>query len=330
MPRLPRSLLALSLFGLLPSAAARADLDCAAATVQLGEVRSGVPLSHRFTLVNHGPDAVLVTDVRPSCGCLAPKLDRRSFQPGESGTLLLEVNTLTQPAGLNTWRTTVTYQSGGTDHELALYLCARVVTEITVEPPALAVYTDAAIGHEITVIDRRTEPLLIRSVQASSPYVRTRLGEMRRDGEGRWARPIQVEVLADCPEGRHEESLYIHTSDPTYPELKVPFTVVKRARRQVSATPSAVVLSQSGGGPLPARIVLLGTADEQEVRVEKVEADDPAITCQWAAGPGPRATLKIRIDRARISGDTLNSTVHVRLSRPAPQTLTIPVSCSLR
>jgi hypothetical protein len=324
MPRLSLSLSALVLLG---AGAARAELECARPNVQLGEVRSGVPLSHRFTFVNRGPDVVLVTDVRPSCGCLAPKLDRRRYEPGESGTLLLEVNTLTQPEGLNTWRTTVTYQSGGSPRELVLYLGARLVAEISVQPPSLAVYTDGAISHEVTVTDRRTEPLLIRSAEATSPHVRTHLGELRRDGEGRWVRSIQVEVLADCPEGRHEEALLIHTSDPTYPELKVPLTVVKHPRQRVSAAPSSVDLAQTRG-EAPARIVLLGTPDDEEVRVEGVETDDPAIACQWAQGPGRRATLKVRVDRARIVGDNLTSAVHVRLSRPAPQTLTIPVTCS--
>jgi len=306
-----------------------AALECAQPLVEKGEVRSGVPLSHHFPFVNRGPDAVEVIEVRPSCGCLAPKLEQRRFQPGESGVLVLEVNTLTQPAGANTWRVTIRYKTGGVEQELPLYICARVVTEISVEPPSLAIYTDTSISHEITVIDRRTEPLIVRAVPVSSPYVRTHLGELHRNKTGQWTRAIQVEVKADCPEGTHEETLRICTSDPLYAELKVPFTIVKRARQQVSAAPSSVVLSESAGQPLPARIVLLSAADDRDVRIERVEADDTAIDCHWAQGPGHRATLKIRVDRTRINGDSLRSAVHVHLSGPTPQTMTIPVSCML-
>src|SRR5262249_41886154 len=146
---------------------------------------------------------------------------------------------------------------GEHEHELPLYLCARVVTEISIEPPSLAIYTDTSISHEITVIDRRIEPLIVRAVPVSSSYVRTHLGDLRRDDAGYWVRSIQVEVLPDCPEGTNEESLHICTSDPQYPELKVPFTIVKRARQPVSAAPSSVVLSEPAGQPLPARVVLL-------------------------------------------------------------------------
>jgi hypothetical protein len=332
---MPRRLLALRVLSvsmlLLWAGGVRAELECAQPTVEKGEVRSGVPLSHRFVFINRGRDAVEITDVKPSCGCLAPKLEQRRLQPGESGTLLLEVNTLTQPEGANSWRVTIHYKTGNVETELPLYICARVVSEISVEPPSLAIYTDTTIGHEITVIDRRTEPLIVRSVPTSSPHVRSRLGELRRDAAGHWRRSIEVEVLASCPEGTHHESLRICTSDPTYPELKVPFTIVKRPHQQISAAPSSIVLANMAPGqPLPARIVLLSAADDREVQIERVDSDNAAIDCHWAQGPGRRATLKVRIDRSRITGDSLQSAVHVHLRGSTPETITIPVRCELR
>lgn len=40
-----------------------------------------------FTCTNSGTSAVTITDVRISCGCLAPELDRKILPPGESGKL---------------------------------------------------------------------------------------------------------------------------------------------------------------------------------------------------------------------------------------------------
>jgi hypothetical protein len=141
---------------------------------------------------------------------------------------------------------------------------------------------------------------------------------------------LALEVLPDCPEGRHEEMLLLATTDPLYPELRVPFTVVKKARQRVTAVPGSVLLRGSASGPLPARLVLLGSSDGEEVAVAKVEADNPAIHCCWAAGPGTQATLKVQVDRAQVRGDELEGNVRVQISRPAPQTLTIPLRCLLR
>src|SRR5690242_14036864 len=106
---------------------AGAELECPQPHFDKGEVRSGVPLSHTFRITNQGPEVIEITDVRPSCGCLAPELRQRRLQPGESSELLLEVNTLTQPAGANNWRVTLRYQMGREQRELPLFLAARIV-----------------------------------------------------------------------------------------------------------------------------------------------------------------------------------------------------------
>src|SRR4051812_32791912 len=160
-----------------PGLTARADLRCAQAMVDAGEVRSGVPLKHRFHFVNVGPGAVQVTDVRPSCGCLTPRLEQRRYGPGEEGSLLLEVNTLTQPAGPHTWSAQIRYESGGHPQELSLLLGARVRTEVSVQPAALTLYTDTGIGHELTLTERRTHPLIVRAVETGLPEVRGQLRE---------------------------------------------------------------------------------------------------------------------------------------------------------
>jgi hypothetical protein len=309
---------------LLPSPG-RADLECSQPMVQAGEVRSGRPLAHRFVFVNRGTEAVEITQVKPSCGCLTPRLDKRHLEPGETGTLLLEINTLTQPEGPHSWSVQLHYKGGGQDRDFSLVLCARLLTEVTVQPASLTLFTDSALSHPLTLIDRRPQPLAITTVQTNHPAVRAVVQPPVRDLAGHFVSTIDLHVSPDCPEGRHERMLSLFTSDPLYPELRVPFTVVKRSRQQVSAAPAEVTLTGRPGQPLPSRIVLLSSPDGQEVRVERVEADDPAIHCQWAKGPGPRTTLKVQIDSTRLGSTGLRSAVHVHLQQPAPQTLTLPV-----
>src|SRR5947209_15294634 len=80
-------------------ASGRAELYCEQPVVHAGQVRNGTRLERRFTLVNRGAGAVEVIDVRSTCGCLTPRLDRRRIGPGQGATLLLEVNTLALAEG---------------------------------------------------------------------------------------------------------------------------------------------------------------------------------------------------------------------------------------
>jgi hypothetical protein len=328
MPAVSRPLSALLVLAL--AGAARAGLDCPEPMAQAGEVRCGTPLTHAFRLVNRGPHAVAITEVRPSCGCLAPRLEPRRLEPGSEAVLHVAVNTLTQAAGAHTWQVRVRYQEDGRPGELTVVLGARIVSEIAVEPPALVLTTEGVLAHEVILTDRRPRPLTITAVQLATPQLHAQTGTPHANAAGRRACAVRVEVAADCPEGRHEDVLRILTDDATYPELDVPVTVVKHAARAVRALPEAVDFSAPAGQPLPSRIVLLCSADGREVVVEGVEADDPAIECRWAAGPGPRATLKVRVDRARLAGNSLHSAVRVHLRQPAAQTLVVPVTCTLR
>src|SRR5437764_15023342 len=81
----------------------RADLRFDSTSVKLGEIRAGVPLVSQFTFVNDGPGTVELTEARPGCGCLSPRLEQRPFAPGQRGTIPLEIHTLGQAARPHTW-----------------------------------------------------------------------------------------------------------------------------------------------------------------------------------------------------------------------------------
>jgi hypothetical protein len=309
---------------------ARAGLECPRPVVNAGEVRSGAMLKASFPLVNRGTEAIVVTDVRSSCGCLVPRLEKRRLAPGEEADLPVEVNTLRQGDGTHNWRVVVRYTEGARPGELSVILACRVLSEVRVEPPALSIHTETGIAHTLAVTDRRPRPLKVTAAESSLAALRVRAGEAGQDSTGRPASLVRVEVPADFPEGHHVGVLRILTDDTTYPELDVPVTVVKRAARQVRASPEELVLAGPAGEPLPAQIVLLSAADGSAVRVDRVEADDPAVQCRWAAGPGPRVTLRVVVDGTKLTGAGLHSAVRVHLAAPSAEVVVIPVRCAPR
>jgi hypothetical protein len=319
-----RSLLIAGLLAFLTAGAARAELVCSLPTHAAGEVRGGTALAHSFTLVNRGSAVIEITEVKPGCGCLRPTLERVRFAPGEQGALRIEVNTVTQPAGPNTWKATVRYREGGRDGELTLYVTARLTAEVHIRPASLVLHTATSLAHSFTLIERRPTPLELRSAASSSPHVRVSLTTPTQQ-DGAWVRTIKLEVLPSCPDGRHDSMLYLHTADSAYAELKVPFTIVKQTPGLVQASPAALHLTSLPGQALPSRIVLLGTADDQPVGVARIETSDPCIRCTWAAGPGPRATLRIQVERELRQEDRFEGSVRVHVHKPAPHVLTIPV-----
>ena len=320
-----RMIFAAGLVAAVAGSDVRADLHFDQPQVKLGKVRSGVPLRQRFSFVNSGNSPVTVTDMHTSCGCLAPRLDQRDYKPGERGVITLEVQTLTQPAGPNLWRIQVTTRDERGNHTHNLELLADLLIEVKVEPPKLTVFTDTSFHHDVTVTDLRPKAFKVTRALFASPHLGASVTPVTAASSR-----ITVDVRSSLPEGRHEDVLCITTDDPLYRELRVPVSVVKRSRQNVHAAPDRVELIVPRGQPAPSRIVLLrGGNGDEEVKVERVEADNPALKCRWAAGPGKMATLRVSVDHTRVK-DTLTGVVRVHVSKPTTMVLTIPVSCWTR
>lgn len=311
---------------LLTPRAARADLDCPQPSVDAGEVKSGAPLAHEFAFRNTGPEDIEIVEIQSSCGCLKPKLEPRVYKSGADGTLRVEVNTLTQSAGPHSWRTVVRYRQGDALRETALVLAGTLIAEIAVQPPQLSVFADQAISHELRLTDLRAKPLTITAVQTTSPKLAARVTGETRNALDHLTRTIRLDVADDFPEGRHEETLNIYTDDPLYRDLKVPVTIVKRGRQRFTALPNAVTLTVPLSQPIPAKIVRIRDSADAAVEIECLTPSDPAITCTWARGPGTNATLRITVDRTRLTGDGLRGDVAVQIAKPTTGTLTIPVT----
>ncbi len=311
------------LLGVLPPL--RADLHFPQSIVKHGEVGTGESLRQCFTFTNQGPSVVNIERLEAACGCMSPHIDRQVFQPGESGSFALEVNTLTQPAGSNSWRVRVHYTDGDQQKTQELFLAAVLHSEIKVEPPRLALSTDGPITHDVIVSDQRALPFRVTQAHTTSPHLTATVAP---EADGRSFR-VHLEVKAELPAGIHEETLSIFTDDPAYRELRVPVTIQKRPKVGVSPTPATVNLTIPRGQPAPSRVVLLRGAGEGEVVVDRIEVDNPALQCRWVAGPGKMATLRVSVNQGSIV-DVLRGTVRVHVSKPSVATIAIPVVCTVR
>jgi hypothetical protein len=326
MRLLPFHQTVLALMAVLWTAAlARADLEFAESCADAGEVKAGPPLSHQFTFVNRGDEVVDITGIESSCGCLTPRLDRRTFQPGERSSILVEVSTLSPAPGPHTWQVKLAYQSGSKVSEIPLRLSARLIREIVVEPAAVNMFIDGPMQTELRLRDLRSKTLQLQEVHSTLPGFQGRLAGQERDSAGHPVYKVELMASDSIAEGRHEEFVSLFTNDPDYREIKVPVTIVKRSRQRVTATPSRIELPLRPGRRVSARTVLIRDRENQEVEVESASADSPAITCRWAKGPGPMASLRVQVDRDKVPDPIRESAVRVQIIRPIRQVLVIPV-----
>ncbi|MBX7103620.1 MAG: DUF1573 domain-containing protein [Gemmataceae bacterium] len=293
----------LCLLILLPIAVDRADAD-------RGPVRIGPPLVHEFRLTNHGATPVELLGAKSTCGCLAPKLDRTRLSPGESATLAVEVNTLSQPAGPVAWTTTVRWRSAEGEGDTPVILRATLISEVTVEPAALAFHVRRARSTDVIITDKRDKPFRVTASGANVAGLTTEL----RAGPDARSHIIRVTASADAPAGTTQSVVWLTTDDPAYPQIRVPVTLHVPAKTRVVASPSTVFLN----GTSPVRI-LLRDPEGQPVRIERVDVDGPV------AATVASAIVTVQADAKKWDGQPAGAKISIRIAGPVAETVFVNI-----
>ncbi len=320
---LPLLFLALPATGPLAATAPAADL---------GEAKSGPPLQHEFELRHTGERGILtITSVTTACGCSKGDVNPKVLKPGETAKLRVVVNTLTQPEGQATWKSSVKYtltpdSAAATAHELDLALSAKIVREVTVEPPVLAVSTsgDAARTHTIAVTDRRaTDALTVTKAHCTDPKIALDIKPAKSSGTGT-VQEIAVTLPGDLPTGQHDDIITLTTTDPACPELKIPLKVAKRNAGDVAVTPDAATVRFAKGQAEASTLVQL-RAGGQPVSIRKVEGTQEGVTVKFSEGSGAVATVRVVVNLAR-AGALGQADITLHLAEPAGGVVVLPVS----
>lgn len=105
------------------------------------------PLKTKVKIKNVGNEQLLITNVKPSCGCTTAPLDKDKLAPGETATIDVSFN-VGERAGVNS--KTIRITSNDPANSTTIFrLSADVQKEITVEPAYFA-FNQMEVGKEET------------------------------------------------------------------------------------------------------------------------------------------------------------------------------------
>lgn len=319
--------LALALAALGPADGTPAPLQAAAASVDLGEVKSGPASTHTFELKNTGAAPLSIRDVLAGCGCSKVELSARKLEPGDTAKLTVTTNTLTQPEGSLTWPLGVVYRTETDgkpfDGRLDLKLTAKLVREVSVTPPLMAVSTAGPVTQTLKVEDRRAKPLGITKAESSNKEITAEV-KAAKTADGRTTQEVVVSVGERLAVGSHAETITLRTDDPGCPLLEVPVRVHKRAADGVTATPAAASIRFATSQAEASGLVQLRGGGKQ-VAIKCVECGTPGVAVKFSEDPGPVATVRVIVTAAK-AGASGTCEVTVTLSEPTATKIVIPVT----
>ena len=294
-------------------------------TVDAGVVRSGPLLRQVYRVTN--PSATLplqIVGLDGTCGCIRKSFGKSDLKPGETTDVIVEVNTLTQPEGPNTWKTNVRYRVGSATAEerITLELVAKIVKEIDVKPPMLAISTEGAAKSTIVLTDRRATPLTVKSITSTTTHLSAVVREAK-DG----TISIDVSIADGVATGSHDETILITTSDPLYPELRVPVRIIKRSKDAVRASPDSLDLRIATESVTASGVIQFRRPNAANIQIATATCTSKGVSLKWSAGNGTVATIRATIDltTAGASGQT---TIRVVFTEPVSEEVIVPLAWS--
>ncbi|MEZ5943774.1 MAG: DUF1573 domain-containing protein [Planctomycetaceae bacterium] len=205
--------------------------------VNLGEVPAQSTIPIHFGFENRGDHPVRIVEIKPSCGCLKPRVLNEQFAdvtskaipPGMRGEIYVEVATATEEPGNHQYSVDISYDDGAARTETLRFKLDIPTQKVLVEPSQLLFYqlSGTEDSRDITVTDARGGDLTVLSAELSRPLegVELMVNERQKTDNGFWASTISVNISAEVPVERQSAFVVLNTNDTDFPVLRVPLMV---------------------------------------------------------------------------------------------------------
>lgn len=200
-------------------------------SVNWGKVPPAPVIRALYRFTNHGDDTVKITKLEPSCGCITPRLNKKEFAPGESGSFTLQAQTASQKPGPQEMHVIVYYEDPAPKRAKLLFKFDLPAQEkrVAVEPRALIFYHSGqgTPPQDVFVSDTRENPLRVTKAECNAKFVAVEIHETKTKEGGSTLTRLTVAVTKDAPKGSHQPVITIHTDDAQYPAITVPLRVME-------------------------------------------------------------------------------------------------------
>lgn len=188
--------------------------------VNFREVPPRPLIQAHFDFMNRGDQPIRITELDPSCGCLAPRLhaDQRVYQPGERGRFYVSVQTANERPGPHAYTVNVRYEDSAPHEELLVFRMTLPERKLTVAPAELIFYPAPGTSEsQMTyVTDFRGGAIEVLEAVCQLDFVQLEVLPRETDERGNPRVPVRVTVPGDFPPGRHTGLISLRTSDPEF------------------------------------------------------------------------------------------------------------------
>lgn len=218
-----------------------------------GSVPRGPTQTHQFRVVNNTKQAVNISLVKVSCGCVSASAAKTFLNPGDETVIDAKMDT-TRFIGSKSVTIFVHFDQPNFE-EVRLWVAANARSDFTFTPDTLAfgqVKRGGTPAAKVRVTFYGNKDAQITSAKGESNYVQPSIAEVQRD-DGQVVYELTTKLRADTPVGKWYTDVWVKTNLATMPQVRVPVTVEVESPLTVSPG-----------------VVSLGTVKPNEEAVRKI------------------------------------------------------------
>ncbi|MDQ1267147.1 MAG: hypothetical protein QG635_2301 [Bacteroidota bacterium] len=178
------------------------------------------PLSAKIKLTNTGTEKLVISEVKPGCGCTTAPIDKKELEKGDTANLDVKLN-LGAGSGIITKSITISSNDPQQEKKI-LFLKANIIREVSVNPMFFT-FGEMKVGSEFTsavkVKNESQQEVTISGFKVTPENLVINLSSPKTLKPGE-----EVEVIAKAkPEnkGYFNCSVSMKTTHPDYPEVTV-------------------------------------------------------------------------------------------------------------
>ena len=230
-----------------------------------GPVPRGPTLMHSFHLVNHTAAPLHISSVRVSCGCVQAVASRDVVAPGQDAAIVAHMDTH-RFSGQKTVIIFVDFDQPSWE-ECRLWLQAYGRDDVALAPESFDLgRSKRGSTPSAGVVVTFSSGWQLLGAHCESNYVSIHISPAEQ-GELGISYRIEARARSDTPVGRWYTDVWLETSSPQVPHLRIPLTVEIESALTISPSVAALGVVKPGG-EVERRVVLRGVHPFQILRIE--------------------------------------------------------------
>ncbi len=271
-----------------------------------GSVPRGQSLTHPFRVINKTDKTVHVSSVRVSCGrCSSARALQTTLEPGQETVILVHMYS-SAFAGVKDISIYVAF--GPRYEEVRLAIRANSREDLAYNPDSLnfgKIKRGAGAAQTMT-ISFYGAPTKIIEAKSESNYVQLALAPAKGPA-GDATYTLEAKIRPDTPAGKWYTDIWVTTTNPAMPKLRVPLTVEVEAALSVS--PQAVSLGDiKAGGETDRKVIIRGSTP---FRITSITGSDGELEVHEAKSERKAVHVLTVTVRPSVVGE-LNRTIRVQ------------------